>query len=657
MTQSGKMHRSIAALSRGKKRLIMVATDLVALPLALWSAYALRLAEWWPERYLQPYWWLFVILPPVGVFIFARLGLYRAVVRFMGPQSLWAVVKGSLLMAVLMWAAAYFYGWESFPRSVPINFALVTLVYVGGTRLLVRSYYQWLIKHYIKKESVAIYGAGGAGHQLAMALSSGHEYYVAAFLDDSPALWQSIIKGVKVHNPAHFKDVAAELGITRVLLAMPSASKAQRKQALDQLVDLPVHVQTVPSMPEIVAGEASMDQLQEVELEDLLGRDPVPPRRELVDASVRGKVVMVTGAGGSIGSEMCRQVMRGGPSALILFEVCEYGLYAIEHELEAMRIEMGASFPLVALLGNVCDRNRVEAAIRHYGVQTLYHAAAYKHVPIVENNVLEGVRNNVHGTRVVAESAARLGVERCVLISTDKAVRPTNVMGATKRMAELVLQDLASCYALKEGHRTIFSMVRFGNVLGSSGSVVPLFRRQLEQGGPLTVTHPEITRFFMTIPEAALLVIQAGSMAEGGDVFVLDMGDSVKIVDLARRMIQLTGLEVKDEENPDGDIEVMFSGLRPGEKLYEELLIGDSVVGTQHPKILRAHEEVLPHRELVALLEELREAERELDSSRACAVLKRGVSGFAHSGDMVDLLPNGCGKSGNTIVEVIAARH
>ena len=307
--------------------------------------------------------------------------------------------------------------------------------------------------------------------------------------------------------------------------------------------------------------------------------------------------------------------------------------------------------------GNVCDRNRVEAAIRHYGVQTLYHAAAYKHVPIVENNVLEGVRNNVHGTRVVAESAARLGVERCVLISTDKAVRPTNVMGATKRMAELVLQDLASRYALKEGHRTIFSLVRFGNVLGSSGSVVPLFRRQLEQGGPLTVTHPEITRFFMTIPEAALLVIQAGSMAEGGDVFVLDMGDSVKIVDLARRMIQLTGLEVKDEENPEGDIEIAFSGLRPGEKLYEELLIGDSVVGTQHPKILRAHEEVLPHRELVVLLEELREAERSLDSSRACAALKRGVSGFAHSGDMVDLLPNGCGKGGQQVVEVSAARH
>ena len=657
MTQSGKMHHSIATLSRGKKRLIMVAADLVALPLALWSAYALRFAEWWPERYIEPFWWLFLVVPPVGVFVFARLGLYRAVVRFMGPQALWAVVKGALLLAVLMWAAAYFYQWQQFPRSVPVNFALVTLVYVGGTRLLVRSYYQWLIKHYTEKEPVAIYGAGGAGAQLALALANGREFYVAAFLDDDPALWDSTIKGVKVYNPAKFRQVAAELGIDRVLLAMPTATKAQRKAALDRLNDFPVHVQTVPSMPEIVSGEASVDQLREVELEDLLGRDPVPAREELVDASIRDKVVMVTGAGGSIGSEMCRQVARGQPKALILFELSEYGLYAINQELEALKVEMGESFPIVPLLGNVCDRNRVEAAIRHYGVQTLYHAAAYKHVPIVENNVLEGVRNNVHGTRVVAESAAWLGVERCVLISTDKAVRPTNVMGATKRMAELVLQDLATRYALKEGHRTIFSMVRFGNVLGSSGSVVPLFRRQIEQGGPVTVTHPEITRFFMTIPEAALLVIQAGSMAEGGDVFVLDMGEPVKIVDLARRMIQLTGLEVKDEKNPMGDIEIVFSGLRPGEKLYEELLIGDNVVGTQHPKIMRAQEERLPHETLLELLNELHEAEHTLDSQRACAALKRGVSGFAHSGEVVDLLSNGCSQGRSLMLEESAARH
>ena len=652
MTQTGRMHRSIAELSRSKKRLIMVAADLVALPLALWSAYALRLAEWWPARYIEPFWWLFLVVPVVGVFIFARLGLYRAVVRFMGPQAMWAVIKGSALLALMMWAAAYFYQWQQFPRSVPVNFALVTLVYVGGTRLLVRSYYHWLVRHYTEKQAVVIYGAGGAGVQLAMALGGGREFYVAAFLDDDPALWGSLIKGIKVHSPDDAETVLETLEVRRVLLAMPNATKAQRKQALDKLTDLPVHVQTVPSMPEIVSGEASLDQLREVELEDLLGRDPVPPREELLNASIRDRVVMVTGAGGSIGSEMCRQVMRGGPRALVLYEMNEYALYAIAQELEALKKEMGAAFAIYPLLGSVCDRNRVEATLRRYAVHTVYHAAAYKHVPIVENNVLEGVRNNIHGTRVVAESAAKLGVERCVLISTDKAVRPANVMGATKRMAELVLQDLATRHGQETGHRTVFSMVRFGNVLGSSGSVVPLFRRQIAQGGPVTVTHPEITRYFMTIPEAALLVIQAGSMAQGGDVFVLDMGEPVRIFDLARRMIQLTGLEVKDEANPEGDIAIAYTGLRPGEKLYEELLIGDNVIGTTHPKILRAREEVLPTRVLRELLEALHQAEQELDCHQACESLKRGVSGFAHSSAPCDLLMPMVAASRDNVVPV-----
>lgn len=623
----------------------MVMADFVALPVALWSAYALRFAEWWPERYIAPYWWLFLVLPVVGVFIFARLGLYRAVVRFMGPQAMWAVIKGAVLLALLLWAAAYFFAWKGFPRSIPVNFALVTLVYVGGTRLLVRSYYHWLIRHYAEKEAVAIYGAGGAGVQLSLALSSSREFYVAAFVDDDQALWTSTIKGIKVYSPADFQALAEKQGIYRVLLAMPNATKAQRKQVLDKLADLPVHVQTVPSMPEIVSGEASVDQLREVELEDLLGRDPVPPDETLINTSLSGKVVMVTGAGGSIGSEMCRQIIRGGPRLLVLFEISEYALYTIDRELEALKAEMEEAFPIIALLGNVCDRGRVEAAIRYYGVQTLYHAAAYKHVPIVENNVLEGIRNNIQGSRVVAEVAARLDVERCVLISTDKAVRPTNVMGATKRMAELVFQDQAT----RGGNTTIFSMVRFGNVLGSSGSVVPLFRRQIAEGGPVTVTHPDITRYFMTIPEAALLVIQAGSMAEGGDVFVLDMGAPLKIVDLARRMIKLTGLEVKDDQHPEGDIEVVFSGLRPGEKLYEELLIGENVVGTKHPKIMRAQEEVLSSKTLAALLEEFKEAERKLDSRQACDVLKRGVKGFTPSGEVFDLLP---ARQGSEVVEI-----
>lgn len=617
----------------------MVAADLVAMPLALWTAFALRFADWWPMSYIGTFWWLFLLTPPVGIYVFARLGLYHAVVRFMGPQAIGAVIKGTVILALLMWVVTYAYQWQVFPRSVPINFALVTLVYVGGTRILVRAYYRWLTRHYMRKEPVAIYGSGDSGVQLALALQDGGEFYTAAFLDDDSGLWNSTIMGVKVHDPSCFESVARAMGIKRVLLAMPSATRQQRKKILDTLESTAVRVQTVPSMLEIVSGMAGVDQLREVDLEDLLGRDPVLPQPELVNASICQKVVMVTGAGGSIGSEMCRQVIRGGPKALILFEVSEFGLYAINQELEALRIEMSEQFPIVPLLGNVCDRNRVETAIRHYGVQTLYHAAAYKHVPIVENNVLEGVRNNVQGTRVVAESCAALGVERCVLISTDKAVRPTNVMGATKRMAELVLQDLASRHGPEKVRRTIFSMVRFGNVLGSSGSVVPLFRRQIAQGGPITVTHPDITRFFMTIPEAALLVIQAGSMAEGGDVFVLDMGEPVKIVDLARRMIQLTGLEVKDVEHPDGDIEIVYTGLRAGEKLYEELLIGDNVVNTAHSKILRAQEEVLDYQELMMLLGGLQEAERTLDCQRACELLKRGVSGFAHNGNIVDLLP------------------
>ncbi|WP_372611844.1 polysaccharide biosynthesis protein [Halomonas sp.] len=645
MNRSDSLHLKLTSLSRGKKRLIMVTADLVALPLALWSGYALRFAEWWPARYIEPYWWLFLVVPVVGVFVFARLGLYRAVVRFMGPQAMWAVIKGAVLLALLLWAAAYFFQWQGFPRSVPVNFALVTLVYVGGTRLLVRSYYHWLIRHYAEKEAVAIYGAGGAGAQLSQALSSSREFYVAALVDDDQALWGSTIKGIRVFSPGDFQAVAEQLGICRVLLAMPNTTKAQRKQVLDKLADLPVHVQTVPSMPEIVSGEASVDQLREVELEDLLGRDPVPPDESLINTSLSGKVVMVTGAGGSIGSEMCRQIMRGGPRLLVLFELSEYALYTIDRELETLKAEMDEDFPIIALLGNVCDRGRVEATIRYYGVQTLYHTAAYKHVPIVENNVLEGVRNNIQGSRLVAESAARLGVERCVLISTDKAVRPTNVMGATKRMAELVFQDQAA----RGGHATIFSMVRFGNVLGSSGSVVPLFRRQIGEGGPVTVTHPDITRYFMTISEAALLVIQAGSMAEGGDVFVLDMGEPMRIVDLARRMVKLTGLEVKDAHNPEGDIEVVFSGLRPGEKLYEELLIGENVVGTSHPKIMRAQEEVLSSETLAALLEEFREAERKLDSRHACETLKRGVKGFAHSGEDFDLLPS---RPGSEVVPI-----
>jgi|AntRauTorcE11897_2_1112592.scaffolds.fasta_scaffold00603_14 FlaA1/EpsC-like NDP-sugar epimerase len=648
---TAKLHLKVAMLDRSYKRLVMVLADMVALPLALWSGFALRFAEWWPIDKMEPFWWLFVITPVVGVFVFARLGLYRAVVRFMGIQALMAVVKGACLLALMMWAGMYFYGFHGFPRSVPVNFALVTLIYVGGTRVLVRGYYQWLIKHYADKEPVLIYGAGGAGVQLAMALANGREFYPVAFVDDERSLWGSLVQGLKVYPPQESLNLLKEHKITRVLLAIPNASKKERKQALDHFVDQPVHVQTVPSMPEIVSGKASVDQLREVELEDLLGRDPIPPREDLLAASIEGKVVMVTGAGGSIGSELCRQIVAIKAAMLLLYDVSEYSLYTIDQELNQLKQELGYSLPILALLGSVCNRQRLEAIISRYHVQTIYHAAAYKHVPLVEHNVFEGIRNNVLGTQVVAETALKYAVERFVLISTDKAVRPTNVMGATKRFAELVIQDLAhtgarvgACSASDNRAGdcipTTFSMVRFGNVLGSSGSVVPLFRKQLAAGGPLTVTHPEITRFFMTIPEASLLVIQAGSLAQGGDVFVLDMGEPVKIEHLARRMIQLSGVEVKDEKHPDGDIEVVFTGLRPGEKLYEELLIGDNVSGTRHPKIMRAEEEALTRPQIDEFLQLLETAEQELDCWKARAVLEMAVGGFKPTSDVVDhLLP------------------
>jgi FlaA1/EpsC-like NDP-sugar epimerase len=424
-----------------------------------------------------------------------------------------------------------------------------------------------------------------------------------------------------------------EQGVTHVLLALPSANRNDRRRILEQLSEHAVHVKTIPSMPELVSGE-SLEALRDIDPEDLLGREPVPPIEHLIASSIRDKVVLVSGAGGSIGSEICRQVLRNQPRMLLLYELSEFALYTIEQELSATVRQEGLELPIIPLLGSVLDAPRVERVISHFQVQTIYHAAAYKHVPLVEHNIFEGVRNNALGTRVMAQAALQAGVERFVLISTDKAVRPTNVMGATKRLAELIIQSLA---AAGKG-KTVFSMVRFGNVLGSSGSVVPLFRQQIQAGGPVTVTHPDITRFFMTIPEAASLVIQAGSMAEGGDLFVLDMGQPVKIVDLARRMIQLMGYEVRCPENPAGDIAIEFTGLRPGEKLYEELLIGENVVGTEHPKIMRAHEERLTEAQLEAVLAGLEAAMQQGDCETGRQWLQQAVSGFKPAAPIVDWL-------------------
>ncbi|MFT6905627.1 MAG: FlaA1/EpsC-like NDP-sugar epimerase [Oleiphilaceae bacterium] len=621
----------IISTSRSNKRLIMVFADLIALPLALWSGYALRLSEWWPQEYLLASWKLFLLLPFVGVFIFMRLGLYRAIVRFMGVQAIWAVSKGVFLLALVLWSAAFVFQIDPFPRSIPIGFALAALVYVGGSRLLVRHYYHWIITRHEDKEPVLIYGAGGAGIQLATALLDGKEFYPVGFIDDNKALWKSTIKGLLVHNPSKIIDLIESSSIKHVLLAVADASNSQRKKMLEKFEGCNVQVQTIPSMPEILSGRASIDQVRDVKIEELLGRDAVPSMSSLMSKCITKKVVLVTGAGGSIGSELCRQIIEQRPKVIVLLESNEYFLYKIEQELKELLKLESLNVPMFALLGSVTNRDRITKLIKHFSVDTIYHAAAYKHVPIVEHNIVEGVANNIFGTQVVAEEAAKAGVGHFILISTDKAVRPTNVMGATKRFAEMILQQLAITKA-----DTVFSMVRFGNVLGSSGSVVPLFKKQIQEGGPVTVTHKDITRYFMTIPEAASLVIQAGSMAQGGDVFVLDMGEPVKIVDLASRMVQLSGLELQTTENPDGDIQIQYTGLRPAEKLYEELLVGDNVVGTEHSMIMRANEDYLDEEPLAQYLNRLKAAIEINDSNALRQILIESIAGYQPHNELVD---------------------
>ncbi|WP_018945921.1 nucleoside-diphosphate sugar epimerase/dehydratase [Thioalkalivibrio sp. AKL17] len=600
---------SLINLPRRTKRWLMVAADVAMLPLALWTAFALRLAEPLPEALINA-WWLFPLLPVVGVFIFARLGLYRAVVRFMGIRAVWSVATGVVLLAGFLWAAAAIGRLDDFPRLVPVAFALLAFIYVGGSRFLVRSWYQNVNELRRHAEPVLVYGAGAAGMQLAGGLGTTGQFRIIAFIDDNPALQGQAINGIRVHPPQMIGTLMHQYGIRRILLAVPSASRSARKAILERLEPYPLHVQSVPSMEAVVSGQARLDQLEDIDVADLLGRDPVPPQPDLLQCSIVDRRVMVTGAGGSIGSELCRRILRQGPAELVLFERNEFALYRIEHEMQALRAELGLDCPIHAVLGSVTLPRRVESVLARHRIQTLYHAAAYKHVPIVEENAVEGVRNNVLGTRVLADAAIAAGVERFILISTDKAVRPTNVMGASKRLAEMILQDRAAGTPA-----TVFSMVRFGNVLGSSGSVVPLFHRQIREGGPVTVTHPEITRYFMSIPEAAELVIQAGTMAGGGEVFVLDMGEPVRIQDLARRMIRLHGRQVRDDNGdpPDG-VAIQFTGLRPGEKLYEELLIGDNVESTRHPRIMQAREDRAPADALNQALQDLEEADRAMNA-------------------------------------------
>ncbi|ELA8076914.1 nucleoside-diphosphate sugar epimerase/dehydratase [Vibrio alginolyticus] len=622
-------------LSRTNKRIVSVLIDIILIFMAFHLAILVRSGE--TNYFTYPaVWGIQIAVTIVTIAVFARLGLYRAVLRYLTFQALFIVTAGAVISATLV-AALSFYMSDPFPRTVPIIYGAFLALFCGGPRVIVRS----LIAQSYSTQSkeVLIYGAGSGGRQLAMALRSSGDYRVRAFIDGDSTLCNTMILGLPVIAIEDAMPLINKYDVSQVLLAVPSAKRSRRKVILDELAKLPVEVLTVPDMTDIVSGKAKIDELKDVAIEDLLGRDPVAPQQVLLEANIKDKVVMVTGAGGSIGSELCRQIVEQSPKSIILFELSEFGLYQIDRELNQLKIEKGLTCDIIPLLGSVQRQHRLETTMSSFKVQTVYHAAAYKHVPLVEFNVIEGVRNNIYGTYYTACAAIKAGVESFVLISTDKAVRPTNVMGTTKRMAELGLQALAEQENTKP-NGTRFCMVRFGNVLGSSGSVIPVFKKQIASGGPVTVTHPEITRFFMTIPEAAQLVIQAGAMGKGGDVFVLDMGESVKITDLASNLIQLSGLEVKSEVNPHGDIEIQFSGLRPGEKLYEELLIGDNVKQTAHERIMTAHEVHLPLEEYDLLLNELDFACHNMDHENIRTLLLSAPTGFSPTDGIGDLVWN-----------------
>jgi FlaA1/EpsC-like NDP-sugar epimerase len=616
-------------LPRRTKRLISICTDAVMMPVVLWIAVSLKAGY---PRFVLADWPAYVAVVAFSIPVFMRLGLYRAVVRFLGHQAVFAIALAIALSGLLLGFLDLALDMEALSWSVVTIYSCFALLYVAGSRFVLRYY---LLTRYVQPTvaRVAIYGAGEAGARLSTILLTTRAFDPLVFIDDNWSLKGRMVNGIKVCSPDELPELIKDRKIDRILLALPSLSRRRRLEILSALEPLGVHVQTVPEFEQLVTGDASVGDIREVDVCDLLGRDAVPPKAGLFDACIRDRVVMVTGAGGSIGSELCRQIIGLGPKRLVLFEMSEFALYNIERELRTMADQQSLNVDIVGLIGNGHHKMRMREVFLAYRVQTVYHAAAYKHVPIVEQNVIEGIYNNVISTWYAAEAAHETEVETFVLVSTDKAVNPTNVMGATKRFAEMVLQGLHS-----RGSKTRFCMVRFGNVLASSGSVVPLFNEQIKAGGPVTVTHPEVIRYFMTIPEAAQLVIQAGSMADGGDVFVLDMGKPVRICDLARRMIHLMGLTVRDEDHPDGDIEIAYTGLRPAEKLYEELLIGNNITGTEHPMILRAIEHSWPWERVHGMLNEILAVMNRFDCPRALQLLGEIVVEYKPAPESHDLV-------------------
>lgn len=644
-------------LPRRYKRGLQVVTDILLVWLALWQAFVVRLGIDEMINPIKDHLWLYAAAPLVAIPIFVRFGMYRAVMRYFGNDALIAIIKAVSLSALILALVVYWYSNHQtmVPRSIIFNYWWLSLIMIGGLRLIMRQYFlgDWFAatQHvpFTSRDNglpkVAIYGAGAAGNQLVAALRLGRDIRPVAFIDDDEGVADRVISGLQVFRGRDIQKMIDMTGAEQVLLAIPSSSRARRREILGYLENFSLHVRSIPSFMDLASGKVKVDDIQEVDIADLLGRDAVPAQSDLLAHCITGQVVMVTGAGGSIGSELCRQILSLKPTALLLFEHSEFNLYNIFGELEQRIKRESLSVRLIPFLGSVRNQKHLYDTMSMWRVSTVYHAAAYKHVPMVEHNIAEGVLNNVIGTMNTAQAALQANVANFVLISTDKAVRPTNVMGSTKRLAEMTLQALSREVApvlfgdsanVARVNKTRFTMVRFGNVLGSSGSVIPLFHKQIKAGGPLTVTHPKITRYFMTIPEAAQLVIQAGSMGQGGDVFVLDMGEPVRIATLAEKMIHLSGLSVRSERNPHGDIAIEFTGLRPGEKLYEELLIGDNVSPTQHPMIMTASEDYLVWEVLKDRLMELLKAVSDDDFTRVRQLLRETVSGYSPDGEIVD---------------------
>jgi len=628
------MFSQLINLSRLNKQLIMLFVDSIVLVSILLASFSIRLGYWYfPQSDLI---WVIFGAPIIATSIFVRFGLYRAVIRYVGFKALWSIVQAVSLYALVWGVIGFMAAVDGIPRSVILINWVLSLLAIGGLRIVAR----WLftrdsdLKNSTQSSSnskkVLVYGAGDAGIQLVSALAHSSEYNPVGFVDDLKELQGAQIAGLDVYSIDAIAGVISKFRVDEVLIAMPSASRARRLDIINALEPYPVLVRMLPGVAELAEGKVSIGDLREVNIKDLLGRDVVEPNEQLLGKNITNKIVVITGAGGSIGSELCRQIVFLKPKALILYEMSELALYTIEKEISNIGIH---SLDIYPVLGSVNNKSRLVNMFKRFDVDTVYHAAAYKHVPMVEFNNTEGVDNNIFGTLNCAQASIDTGVETFVLISTDKAVRPTNTMGATKRSAELVLQALSG-----QQSGTKFTMVRFGNVLGSSGSVIPLFKQQIKDGGPVTVTDENMVRYFMTIPEAVELVIQAGAMGAGGDVFVLDMGKPVRIYDLAKKMIKLSGLEVKDESHPNGDIEIKYTGLRPGEKLYEELLIGDNVSDTDNPLIMRAEEDMLSWGELESTLNSLKIAITDCDQKKLRELLIQIVPGFKPQCEITDVL-------------------